>query len=162
MTAKIIIFFGLVAACQAGLLPVAYQTPVAYHQAPIAYHAAPHYYAAPAPTIIKTVQPTILKKVIAAEAPANYQFQYDINDAQTGDAHSQHETAENGAIRGSYELNDSDGFRRIVDYTADDVHGFQANVRREPLNVHVIKKIVAQPVVHKVIQPVVAAKYFHY
>ena len=27
-----------------------------------------------------------------------------------------------------------DSYYRIVDYTADDVHGFQATVRREPLN----------------------------
>lgn len=151
MAAKIIIFFGLVAVSQAGLLPVAYQ-------APITYQAAPHYYAAPAPTIIKQFQPAILKKIVDVEAPANYQFAYDVNDAYTGDAHSQHETAENGAIRGSYELNDADGFRRIVDYTADDVHGFNANVRREPLQV--VKKIVAQPIT-KVLQPVVAAKYYH-
>jgi hypothetical protein len=42
-----------------------------------------------------------------------------------------------------------------VEYTADDAHGFQANVRREPLNV--VKKIIAQPAtITKVIQP---AKY---
>ena len=46
-------------------------------------------------------------------------------------------------------MNDADGFLRIVDYTADDVNGFQANVRREPLNVKVvhkvIQKVIAQP-----------------
>lgn len=32
---------------------------------------------------------------------------------------------------------DSDGFKRIVDYTADDVHGFIAVVRREPTNIKI-------------------------
>ena len=88
-----------------------------------------------------------------AEAPANYDFNYAVNDASTGDVHSQQEKAENGAIRGSYMLNDADGFLRTVEYTADDVNGFQANVRREPLNhvkviqpvTKIIKKIIAQP-----------------
>lgn len=69
---------------------------------------------APQATIIKQVQPTIIKKVVEAEAPANYQFAYEVNDATTGDVHSQNEKAENGAIKGSYQLNDADGFVRIV------------------------------------------------
>lgn len=132
MASKLIIFLGLVALSQAGIL------------APAAYYA-------PAPTIIKQIQPAIIKKVIAAEEPANYQFNYEINDAQTGDSHSQNERADNGVIKGSYQLNDADGFLRIVDYTADDIHGFQATVRREPLQF--VKKIIAQPAV--------IAKYVH-
>lgn len=133
MSAKIIFFAAFVAVASAGIL-------------------APAYYA-PAPTIIKQVQPTIIKKVVAEEAPANYEFQYEVNDATTGDVHSQNEKAENGAIKGSYQLNDADGFVRIVDYTADDTNGFQATVRREPLTV--VKKIIAQPTVTKIIQPTV-------
>ena len=91
----------------------------------------------------------IVKQVLNAEAPANYDFNYAVNEALTGDVHSQQEKAENGAIRGSYMLNDADGFLRTVEYTADDVNGFQANVRREPLNVKlvhkVIQKVIAQP-----------------
>jgi len=41
-----------------------------------------------------------------------------------------------------------------VDYSADDVSGFQATVRREPLQI--VKKIIAQPAtVTKIIQPAV-------
>ena len=96
----------------------------------------------------------IVKQVVhaAPEAPANYDFNYAVDEALTGDVHSQRETAENGVIHGSYRLNDADGFVRIVEYTADDVNGFQANVHREPLNVKyiqpvtkIIKKIIAQP-----------------
>ncbi|CAO1330882.1 unnamed protein product [Diamesa serratosioi] len=87
-----------------------------------------------------------------AEAPANYDFNYAVNEPSTGDVKSQWEKATNGAIQGTYQLNDADGFLRTVEYTADDVNGFQANVRREPLNVKyiqpvtkIVKKIVAQP-----------------
>lgn len=88
MKTKVMIFFALVAVSQAGVLEV--QSGWA--------------------------QPAIIKKVIAAEEPANYQFAYEVNDATTGDVHSQHEKAENGAIRGSYQLNDADGFVRIVSF----------------------------------------------
>lgn len=136
MAAKLITFFGLVALTQAGFI------------ADPAWNAAPAQgWAAPA---------TIIKKVVAAEAPANYQFNYDVNEASTGDVKSQHEKADNGVIKGSYQLNDADGFLRIVDYTADDVNGFQANVRREPLHQQqtIIKKIV-QPAT--IIKKVIAA-----
>lgn len=95
-------------------------------------------------------QPTIIKTIHAApaEAPATYDFQYDVNDHSTGDVKAQRESAKNGAISGSYQLNDADGFLRIVDYTADDIHGFQANVRREPL----IKKVIVAPA-HNAWQP---------
>ena len=56
---------------------------------------------------------------------------------------------------------DADGFRRIVDYTADDVHGFNAEVRREPLEgfkAPVVTKVIAQPQYHSAPAPV---KYVH-
>jgi hypothetical protein len=67
------------------------------------------------------------------EEPANYQFSYEVNEPSTGDIKKQHEEAKNGAISGYYTLNDADGYKRIVHYTADDEHGFQADVKREPL-----------------------------
>lgn len=108
-------------------------------------------------------QPTIVKTILTApaqEAPANYGFNYDVSDHHTGDVHSQQESAKNGAVSGSYQLNDADGFRRTVDYTADDVNGFRANVRREPLVAAptIIKKFIAQPVLTKII----AAAPAHY
>ncbi|KAG5676658.1 hypothetical protein PVAND_006476 [Polypedilum vanderplanki] len=120
-----------------------------------------HHYAAPAavikqvqPAIIKQVQPALIKKVAYEhEAPANYEFNYDVHDTHTGDIKQQHEIAKEGAVSGEYSLIDADGYRRIVSYTADDHHGFIANVRREPVDGH--HKIVAQPVVAKVVAPVV-------
>ena len=125
MSAKVIVFFAFVAVTSAGILQGAYYP-----------------------------QPTILKQVVhaAPEAPANYDFNYAVNEPLTGDVKSQQEKAVNGVIHGSYQMNDADGFLRTVEYTADDINGFQANVRREPLNVKyiqpvtkIIKKVIAQP-----------------
>ncbi|KAL7044565.1 hypothetical protein ACKWTF_001971 [Chironomus riparius] len=115
-----------------------------------------HHYAAPA--VVKQVQPALIKKVAYEhEAPANYEFNYDVHDPQTGDIKQQHEVAKDGAISGEYSLIDADGYRRIVSYTADDHHGFVANVRREPVEGHKIVQ-VAQPTYTKVAAPV-AQKY---
>jgi hypothetical protein len=110
------------------------------------------------PAVIKQVQPTLIKKVaIEHEAPANYEFNYDVHDPHTGDIKQQHEHAKDGAISGEYSLIDADGYRRIVSYTADDHHGFVANVRREPVEGH---KIVAHAPVQKyVAQPIQYEKY---
>ncbi|XP_070499677.1 larval cuticle protein A2B-like [Chironomus tepperi] len=106
-----------------------------------------------ATTIVK--QPAIVKHVVAAESPANYEFNYEVHDTHTGDIKRQHEKAENGQVSGQYSLVDPDGFRRVVSYTADAHHGFQANVQREPVS----HKVVAPahgwqaPTVTKVIAP---------
>lgn len=121
MAIKIISLFALFALAKAGVL------------APTAYLA----------------QPIVTRELVPAEQPANYQFQYGINDASTGDFKSHSERADNGAVRGSYQLNDADGYLRTVDYTADDIHGFQATVRREPL---FVKHVIAQPAITKYIQ----------
>ena len=71
------------------------------------------------------------------EAPANYDFKYEVHDEHTGDIKRQSETASNGAVKGQYSLIDSDGYRRVVEYTADDHHGFQATVKREPTHIKI-------------------------
>jgi Insect cuticle protein len=101
MIAKVTILLAAVALSQAGIIEPAW---------------APHN-----PTIIKQFQPTIIKKVIEAEAPANYQFTYDVNEPLTGDIKSQSEKAENGAIKGSYQLQDADGYLRVVRLTQIDL-----------------------------------------
>jgi Insect cuticle protein len=138
--------------------------------------AAPqHYYEQPAliksyqPAVVKQVVQPVLKKIVEHEEPANYDFEYAVHDDHTGDIKEQHETAKNGAIEGYYTLIDADGYKRIVHYTADHEHGFNAEVRREPVEGHkvvktvqpvVVKKVVAQPAiaVQKYIAPV--AQYY--
>jgi Insect cuticle protein len=74
-----------------------------------------HHYAAPAvikqiqPAIIKQVQPALIKKVEYHEAPANYEFNYDVHDPHTGDIKQQHEVAKDGSVQGEYSLIDADG-----------------------------------------------------
>ncbi|CAO1421120.1 unnamed protein product, partial [Diamesa tonsa] len=60
-----------------------------------------------------------------------YQFSYDIHDGLTGDAKSQTESRNGDVVKGQYSLIEADGTRRIVDYTADDVNGFNAVVTKE-------------------------------
>ena len=60
-----------------------------------------------------------------------YDFKYEVHDDETRDIKRQSETSDKGSVKGQYSLVDADGYHRIVDYTADNVHGFQATVRRE-------------------------------
>ena len=127
MAAKFIVFFGLVALSQAGIIPQQ------------GWASQPQEWA---PQAQAWAAPAIIKKVVAVEAPANYEFNYEVHEESTGDIKRQMEKAENGVIKGEYSLIDADGYRRIVEYTADDQNGFVANVRREPLHQQQKKIIV--------------------
>lgn len=61
-----------------------------------------------------------------------YSYAYDIQDALTGDSKSQQESRDGDVVHGSYSLLEADGTRRIVEYVADPVNGFNAVVHREP------------------------------
>jgi hypothetical protein len=152
MAFKFIALFALLAAASA---------------APGEYYQQPALIKSYQPAVVKQiVQPTYVKKIVEHEEPANYDFEYAVHDDHTGDVKEQHESAKDGVISGYYTLYDADGYKRIVHYTADDHHGFNAEVRREPVEGHkvvktvqpvVVKKIVAQPAiaVQKYIAPVV-------
>lgn len=84
---------------------------------------------------------------VAAVAPVTdydphpqYTYAYDVSDSLTGDSKSQHESRNGDVVSGSYSLIEADGTRRIVEYTADPINGFNAVVHREP--VALIKPIV--------------------
>lgn len=71
--------------------------------------------------------------VPVARVDADYtSFAYDVADPNTGDFKSQVETRVGGNVAGQYSLLDADGTKRTVDYTADDVNGFNAVVRKDP------------------------------
>ncbi|XP_058057454.1 larval cuticle protein A2B-like [Anopheles bellator] len=104
--------------------------------------------------------PTLVKKV-ELEAPAEYHFSYSVHDEHTGDIKSQQEERHGDDVKGQYTLIDADGYRRVVDYTADEHNGFNAVVRREPLAHHQlvktvvpVAKVAAVPVAHYVAAPV--------
>lgn len=61
----------------------------------------------------------------------NYNFAYDVNDVQTGDIKSQHESRRGDIVVGQYSLVQPDGVKRTVDYTANDDTGFLATVNNE-------------------------------
>lgn len=90
------------------------------------------------------------------EEPANYQFNYEVHEAHTGDIKRQHEEAKDGGVSGEYSLVEPDGIhRRVVTYTANDHDGFNAKVHREAWNgghQQQVTKVIA-PI--KVIQPAV-------
>ncbi|XP_046744271.1 uncharacterized protein LOC124410151 [Diprion similis] len=141
MAFKFVALFALVAAANAGVLA----------PAPLAYHAAPAYgYAAP-------IAKAVVTKTVDADYDPNpqYSYSYDVQDSITGDNKQQHETRNGDVVQGSYSLIESDGTRRIVDYTADPVNGFNAVVHKEPAGVAV--KTVAAPVVAKYAAPVAHA-----
>ncbi|XP_045765012.1 uncharacterized protein LOC123867157 [Maniola jurtina] len=86
-------------------------------------------------------------------------FSYDVADPLTGDYKSQSESRVGGVVRGQYSLVDPDGTRRVVDYTADDVNGFNAVVRKDPLVANVASRTVVSPVSSVVSAPVYSGAY---
>lgn len=80
-----------------------------------------------------------------------YSFSYDIHDGLTGDAKSQTETRDGDVVKGQYSLIEADGTRRIVDYTADPVNGFNAVVHKEGQAQPQLKVAHAVPTVQKTI-----------
>ncbi|XP_046398203.1 uncharacterized protein LOC124165009 [Ischnura elegans] len=111
-------------------------------------HAAPVAYAAPAKVAVDT----------DFDPHPQYSYSYDIQDALTGDSKSQHESRDGDVVQGSYSLVEADGTRRIVDYTADPVNGFNAVVHKEAAVVKAapVVKAVAAPVAYHA-APAVAA-----
>ncbi|EEZ98277.1 larval cuticle protein A2B [Tribolium castaneum] len=111
------------------------------------------------------IAPVSYAHVVDSEYDPNpqYSYAYDVQDPITGDSKSQVESRSGDVVHGQYSLNDPDGTRRTVDYTADPINGFNAVVKKSPL-VHAIATPVVKsvPVVHsnevvaKVASPVVA------
>ncbi|XP_037824785.1 larval cuticle protein A2B [Lucilia sericata] len=105
------------------------------------------------PAITKIAAPVVAK--VAAPEPYDpnpqYSFSYDVHDQSTGDVKSQQETRNGDTVQGAYSLIEPDGTRRLVEYTADPVHGFNAVVHREPVAVKVapVAKVLAPaPLLH--------------
>ncbi|XP_022178034.1 cuticle protein 19.8-like [Myzus persicae] len=61
----------------------------------------------------------------------SYHFKYAVHDPVTGDEKSHNEVGDgHGSVKGTYSLVEPDGSIRVVEYTADDVHGFKAEVKK--------------------------------
>ncbi|XP_034181408.2 larval cuticle protein A3A-like [Osmia lignaria lignaria] len=167
MAFKFIAFATLVAAANAGILR---EAPLSYAPAaPLTYtHAAPFAYSAPvavaAPVAKTVVAAPVAKAVVAKTVDADYDphpqysYAYDVHDSLTGDAKSQQESRDGDVVQGSYSLLEADGTRRIVDYTADPVNGFNAVVRKEAAAAAPI--VAAAPVAKIAAAPVAYAAPF--
>lgn len=59
-----------------------------------------------------------------------YKFEYAVNDQSTGDHKTHWEERDGDVVKGEYTLQDADGTKRVVEYTADDQHGFMALVKK--------------------------------
>jgi hypothetical protein len=77
-----------------------------------------------------------------------YSFNYGVQDHSTGDIKHQSEFRDGDVVKGSYSLVEPDGSIRTVDYTADDVNGFNAVVHKTAPTVHKAA-VIAKPIVHK-------------
>nr|XP_045595858.1 pro-resilin-like [Procambarus clarkii] len=55
-----------------------------------------------------------------SSAPANYNFQWDVDDAASGNFYGHGEQATDGNVQGSYYVQLPDTRRQLVEYTADD------------------------------------------
>lgn len=59
-----------------------------------------------------------------------YKFEYGVKDPHTGDHKSQWEIRDGDVVKGEYTLDEADGTKRVVQYTADDKSGFNAVVKK--------------------------------
>lgn len=77
-----------------------------------------------------------------------YAFKYSVNDPLTHDNKGQWEIRDGDKVKGSYSLVEPDGSIRVVDYTADDLTGFNAEVKNigpsvHPVNIPITTKAVS-------------------
>lgn len=100
----------------------------------------------------------VLSKAVDPEYDPHpkYSYSYDVEDPYTGDSKSQVETRDGDVVKGQYSLLDSDGTRRIVDYSADPVNGFNAVVSKTPV-VPKLTPVTAQIAHAKLSSPVITS-----
>lgn len=146
---QFVAIFALVSCVSAGVLAPA-ATYVSHGAAPLAYAAQPLAYSAQ-PALAYAGQPIIHKQAEEYDHHPQYNFAYDIQDGLTGDFKNQHESRDGDVVKGQYSLLEADGTRRVVDYTADPVNGFNAVVSREgapKAAPALIKTVAAAPIAY--------------
>ena len=75
---------------------------------------------------------TSLDRLIQDKTRPQFHYKYGVSDPLTGDQKTHTETRDGDVVKGQYSFVDSDGSVRIVKYTADSIHGFQAVVETIP------------------------------
>ncbi|XP_044736744.1 cuticle protein 19-like [Chrysoperla carnea] len=137
MAIKIICLFALVAIVHGSHFGNVFYASQALHAAPIYVRAAPVVLDHPTPIYTKDYY-----------TPAKYAFQYGVHDGHTGDVKDQHEERNGDVVKGYYSLNEADGTKRIVHYTADNHNGFNAVVERKGHAVHPVTLKSSIPLVN--------------
>ncbi|KAE8573362.1 larval cuticle protein A2B [Halyomorpha halys] len=144
MFMKILALVALVSAASAApqyLAGAAYSSPLAVAHAPLATVAHAPLAVAHAP--VATVAHAPVAVADEYDPHPSYSFSYSVNDAVTGDSKGQTETRDGDVVQGSYSLAEPDGSIRTVDYTADPVNGFNANVHKDAPAAHTAPVAVA-------------------
>lgn len=104
----------------------------------------------------------VVAKIPDYDPHPQYSFAYNVHDSLTGDAKTQQETRNGDVVHGSYSVIDADGSHRVVEYTADPIHGFNAVVHREPLAVKgVVPVAPAVPAHFARVRPHLLAPHLH-
>ncbi|XP_044737553.1 cuticle protein-like [Chrysoperla carnea] len=145
MAFKFVVF----ATCLVAVVNAGYINPVAVNHAGLEHYPT-HYTGGYVPEAVPTFNAHHTAAPVFAYAPIaktlddeysipNYTFEYGVNDPTTGDVKSQHETRYGDKVKGYYSLNEPDGTKRVVHYTADDQNGFQAVVEKIGHAVHPVK-----------------------
>lgn len=70
------------------------------------------------------------------QAYPKYKYAYGVDDPHSGDHKSQAEVRDGDVVKGFYAIDEPDGTKRIVHYTADDHNGFTAVVEKIGHAVH--------------------------
>uniref|UniRef100_A0A182IRX5 Uncharacterized protein n=1 Tax=Anopheles atroparvus TaxID=41427 RepID=A0A182IRX5_ANOAO len=141
MAFKFAVFAAIVAVANA--VAIGYPAPLGAYHAPLGgYHAPLGAYPAVAKVAAPLAYPAVAKVATADYDPnPQYSYSYSVADAVTGDNKQQQESRSGDVVTGSYALVEPDGTRRVVEYTADPVNGFNAVVHREPLAVKAVAPI---------------------
>ncbi|XP_058454333.1 cuticle protein 21 [Malaya genurostris] len=142
----------IVAARAAPVVAAAAAPVVAARAAPVVAAAAP-VVAAAAPVVAARAAPVVAAPVQAefTDSYPQYQYAYNVQDTLTGDSKTQEETRDGDIVKGSYSLIEPDGSRRIVNYYADPINGFNAVVQKDVPVAFAAKTVVAPAVAAKAV-----------
>jgi hypothetical protein len=129
----------------------------------VTYTSSPtySYSSIPLRAIVSPTQYSAKTPLVSADSQYDlnpqYSYSYSVNDASTGDSKSHGESRSGDLVQGSYSVVESDSSIRRVDYSADDVNGFNAVVHRAvgavappPVPVKSVASVPAAPLVARI------------
>ncbi|RZC38563.1 Chitin bind 4 domain containing protein [Asbolus verrucosus] len=105
---------------------------LAVARAGLVQHATSALFTVPPHPVVtaQAIVPVLQTRVEPFDLHPRYSYAYAVNDQQTGDFKSQHESRDGNVVHGRYSVADPDGSLRTVDYSAGPHTGFNAVVHR--------------------------------